>query len=165
MTTMQQHTGVDMRGFHWPLLPLQRKASWDLAAAQARLAGAIARLLQAQRDASRSQSVRDEQMALATVAPGGRLDARSRMHALRYLRDLASTVDADAREVLACERVVDAARANCAACKRRLEGLDAARTAAERGYVRGAILRQDRLADAAWLAHAQAGRTTTRWGA
>lgn len=148
-------SGADMRGFGWRLLPLERKLAWERDAAQARLAQALQAVRESEGLVRALELVRDEQGAWAAAALRQAPDPRMHRQVLDYLAGVQARLRYAAQRRQALEEALLRARARCGACERSVEVLQTARASSMRGYIQATLLRQDRQADAAWLAHAQ----------
>ncbi|MDB5752726.1 MAG: coiled-coil domain containing 88-like protein [Ramlibacter sp.] len=159
MTTLP-HASVDMRAFAWPLLPLERKLEWERDAARARLAQALAALHRSQSQLRELDALHQQQARRAAPVLHQTLDPPAHRQFLAYLVSIQQQLGRVGQRLQSLERALAAARAECAHRECKLESLVAARAGAMRAYIAGALLLQDRQADAAWLVHDQSARAT-----
>jgi hypothetical protein len=153
---------LHLRNFHWPLAALERKL--DAALENARLALHVSQQeAHAEEEAARQrQAHRVEQEGVALRCM--QRDLRAGADAVRYLASLqAAHIAAEAKRAEVDQRVARE-RASCADRQRQLEAVQALRAAAHRVHAQGALRRECREADAAWLALAQQRRAAALRG-
>jgi flagellar export protein FliJ len=157
------HTGVDLRGFRWPLGVLERKLEHAVDVACAAL-GAV------QADAGRmATTIRalEAQKAAQLQGPsaeGDRINAAEHVRSLRFLAQVEGLLAGRNRELATLRERVDAARQDCVKADRNLARVRRLRESAEAAYASEELRRQAKDADLAWLAFAARARAR-RWPA
>lgn len=149
---------VDMRGFDWPLLPLECKLHWERDAAHAGWARCLRALQDGQRRINALEKERDEQAACVEAGLRQAVDPVVHRQALRYLTLVEAHLQDAALRLRSLQQASDDARRECLARECKLETLLAARAAAMRTFMRRASLRQHKQADVAWLSWDQSLR-------
>lgn len=153
----------DLRGFRWPLRPLERKLDAELEAARL----ALARMQSQEQVARQSLGAAAEHLGLQQGMASRCIqhDPRLAHEVLSYLSGLEQALSrcrSDAARV--AQDLVDA-RVRCIERQRRLACVEALRERAEQAHLRERTRREAREADAAWLAHSQFARSAgTREG-
>ncbi|HEY8360366.1 MAG TPA: hypothetical protein VIL30_23160 [Ramlibacter sp.] len=147
-----------MRAFSWGLLPLERKLEWERDACRMRVVQALAAVGRSQLHLRQLEALQREQDTAAAGAIRKQPDPQAHRNVLRYLASIQQRLQRAARQAHAEQEALALVRAECGRCEQRLEALVGAREAGMRGYIRAGLLRADRLADSAWLAHRQSAR-------
>lgn len=150
---------VDLRGFGWPLAPLERKLAWERDASQARLALASHAVQQCRQQARELDNEHGRHAACAASSLRQAVDPRVHLQALHYLAGLQARRRGVAEELCRLEGALECARQDCIRRDRRLETVLALRAVSMRACLRTVASRQHKEADLAWLAHQQGGRT------
>lgn len=158
--TRMAASGVDLRGFHWPLLPLERKLAWERDASQARLAQASHAVQQCRRQVLELQSEHDRHAASAASGLRQTVDPQVHRQSLYYLAAIQARWGSAAEGLRRLEQGLDNARQECIRHERQLETVLALHTASLRAHLRTVAFRQYKEADLAWLVHQQGGGRT-----
>ena len=143
---------MNARGFAWRLASLQRKLEWELDTAKATLARELAA-----EEAARSAQARAEQLLQqgaveARNARAAHADPRAYRHVLGYLVGLGDQVTVAATKAQAASDQLAAARQDVVHRQRRLDVLLHARKNALAAYLKAEAHREEKEADAGWLA-------------
>lgn len=153
---------IDLRGFGWPLVPLER-----LRALQAeRARGDFAVLLKEQRirdgELARMRSVRERDLRERVDGRQVHVDLALSRHAVQHFARSLGRIARAESEATALHEHVAIARAACLDAQRKVDAARKLRESALRVYAREQVRREAREADLAWLVRHGRGQVEVR---
>lgn len=153
---------VDLRGFRWPLHPLERKLDGALETARLALALLQRRHRELEQVAVQWKAHQAEQERSAAECVRG--DPRLRAHALGYLGTLQHRLAQAGEQASELHQRIAAARGDCVDRQRQLSCVQALRQQAQQQHAQAQLRREAREADAAWLVLQQQRSASTLRG-
>jgi predicted nucleic acid-binding Zn-ribbon protein len=149
---------VDLRGFDYPLEPLRVRQQWQLDAQRVRLGTVLRELAETQQRLEDLRSQHGARSRELSDQLTRRWDAAHHSGSLRWLARLRSSLQQLELEVAELQVLKSELGAQCLACQRRLDALDAHRDEMQSEFAREETGRAASEADREWLTHMEMSR-------